>query len=202
MRRLQLIGAVVGSFLVGYGLGSYFCKPQPIPNYHTPVSPAKEETSVPVDEKVIEDRVNPVLGREDVSHKTPYHSYADMERETDEIMPLDPNDPDNDSSENFDMYMSDIEVVDTEEELFRLHSSYADLHLTAYLGQGIVVDHQQMILPKERVKDLVGDWDEWIQTGDTQTTVYLYNHRLHFRIILEGVRDSYEDYRENIRNGR
>ena len=54
MNRLCLLGAVGGSFLIGFGLGSYFAKPSPVVNYHTPVTPAKEEDDMP-DEKTAQE---------------------------------------------------------------------------------------------------------------------------------------------------
>ena len=212
MNRLCLLGAVGGSFLIGFGLGSYFAKPSPVVNYHTPVTPAKEERNVP-DEKpeitekdeteVILDRTNPMMDRdeEDV-RRTPYHSPEDMEEETD-LLPPDPNDPNDDPDNNFDPYMADIEVVTDRDEWLSNYQQYKTLYLRSFLGQGIVIDESHMIMPRERVKDLVGDWDDWIETGDTATEVYLYNHRFNYRVFLEGVSEiSYTDFREEVHHGR
>lgn len=181
-------------------------------NYHTPVTPAKEEANVP-DEKpeitekdeaeVVLDRTNPMMDRdeEDV-RQTPYHSPEDMEEETD-LLPPDPNDPNDDPDNNFDPFMADIEVVTDQTEWSQNYYNYKTLYLRSFLGQGIVIDESHMILPRERVRDLVGDWVEWIETGDTATEVYLYNHRLKCHIYLEGVSDiTYTDFREEIRRGR
>lgn len=177
-------------------------------NYHTPVTPAKEERNVP-DEKpeitekdeteVILDRTNPMMDRdEDDFRRTPYHSPEDMEEEVD-LLPPDPNDPDND----FDPLMPDIEVVTNRDDWLSNYQQYKTLHLRSFLGQGIVIDESHMILPRERVKDLVGDWDEWIETGDTATEVYLYNHRFNCRVFFEGVSEiTYTDFREEIRRGK
>jgi hypothetical protein len=211
MNRLLLLGAVGGSFLIGFGLGSYFAKPAPVMNYHTPVTPAKEENDMP-DEKpeitekdeveVVLDRTNPMMDRdeEDV-RRTPYHSPEDLEVE-DDLLPLDPNDPYNPDN-NFDPLMSDIEVVTDRDEWLSNYQQYKTLHMRSFLGQGIVIDESHMILPRERVKDLVGDWDDWIETGDTATEVYLYNHRFNYRVFLEGVSEiTYTDFREEVHNGR
>lgn len=212
MNRLCLLGAVGGSFLIGFGLGSYFAKPSPVVNYHTPVTPAKEEDDMP-DEKpeitekdeteVILDRTNPMMDRdEDGVRRTPYHSPEDMEEEVD-LLPPDPNDPNDDPDNNFDPFMADIEVVTDRTEWTQNHYKYKTLHLRSFLGQGIVIDESHMILPRERVRDLVGDWVDWIETGDTATEVYLYNHRLKYHIYLEGVSEiTYTDFREEIHNGR
>lgn len=212
MNRLCLLGAVGGSFLIGFGLGSYFAKPSPVVNYHTPVTPAKEEDDMP-DEKpeitekdeteVILDRTNPMMDRdEDDFRRTPYHSPEDMEEEVD-LLPPDPNDPNDDPDNNFDPLMPDIEVVTNRDEWLSNYQQYKTLYLRSFLGQGIVIDESHMILPRERVKDLVGDWDEWIETGDTATEVYLYNHRFNCRVFLEGVSEiTYTDFREEIRRGK
>lgn len=212
MNRLCLLGAVGGSFLIGFGLGSYFAKPSPVMNYHTPVTPAKEERNVPdkkpeITEKdeteVILDRTNPMMDREEEGvRRTPYHSPEDMEEETD-LLPPDPNDPNDDPDNNFDPFMADIEVVTDRTEWSQNHYKYKTLYLRSFLGQGIVIDESHMILPRERVKDLVGDWVEWIETGDTATEVYLYNHRLKYHIYLEGVSEiTYSEFREEIHHGR
>lgn len=211
MNRLLLLGAVGGSFLIGFGLGSYFAKPAPVMNYHTPVTPAKEEDDMP-DEKpeitekdeveVVLDRTNPMMDRdeEDV-RRTPYHSPEDMVVE-DDLPPLDFNDP-YDPEINFDPLMADIEVVTDRDEWLSNYTQYKTLHMRSFLGQGIVIDDSHMIMPRERVKDLVGDWDDWIETGDTATEVYLYNHRFNYRVFLEGVSEiSYTDFREEVHNGR
>lgn len=209
MNRLYLLGAVGGSFLIGLGLGSYLAKPAPVLNYHTPVTPAKEETDkedtaediVDDDEdRVLVSRGNPILDRndnEDEEGRTPYHTYMDMEEEVD-ILPPDPNDPD-----LFDPYMADIEVVGDREEWLSKYSEYKTIHLRSFAGQGIVIDESNMILPLERVKDLVGDWVEWIETGDTASEVTLYNHRLNYRVYLELVTEmTYADFREDVHHGR
>lgn len=180
-------------------------------NYHTPVTPAKEENDMP-DEKpestekdeveVVLDRTNPMMDRdeEDV-RRTPYHSPEDMEVE-DDPLPLDFNDP-YDPEINFDPLMADIEVVTDRDEWLSNYTQYKTLHMRSFLGQGIVIDDSHMIMPRERVKDLVGDWDDWIETGDTATEVYLYNHRFNYRVFLEGVSEiSYVDFREEVHNGR
>lgn len=117
-------------------------------------------------------------------------------------MELDFNDP-YDPEINFDPLMSDIEVVTDRDEWLSNYTQYKTLHMRSFLGQGIVIDDSHMIMPRERVKDLVGDWDDWIETGDTATEVYLYNHRFNYRVFLEGVSEiSYVDFREEVHNGR
>lgn len=211
MRGLCLLGAVGGSFLIGFGLGSYFAKPTPVVNYHTPVTPAKEENDMPdekpeiteeVEDDVVLDRTNPMIGRdeEDV-RRTPYHSPEDMEVE-DDLLPLDFNDPYNPEN-NFDPLMADIEVVTDRDEWSQNYHKYKTLYLRSFLGQGVVIDESHMILPRERVRDLVGDWVDWIETGDTATEVYLYNHRLKYHIFLQGISEiTYSDFREEVHKMR
>lgn len=211
MRGLCLLGAVGGSFLIGFGLGSYFAKPTPVVNYHTPVTPAKEENDMPddtpeiteeVEDDVVLDRTNPVMDRDEENvRRTPYHSPEDMEVE-DDLLPLDFNDPYNPEN-NFDPLMADIEVVTDRNEWSQNTHKYKTLYLRSFLGQGVVIDESHMILPRERVRDLVGDWVDWIETGDTATEVYLYNHRLKYHIFLQGISEiTYSDFREEVHNMR
>lgn len=152
--------------------------------------------------EVVLDRTNPMVDREEEGvRRTPYHSPEDMEEETD-LLPLDFNDPYNPEN-NFDPLMADIEVVTDRDEWSQNQHKYKTLYLRSFLGQGIVIDESHMILPRERVRDLVGDWVEWIETGDTATEVYLYNHRLKYHIFLEGVSEiTYTEFREEIHHGR
>lgn len=152
--------------------------------------------------EVVLDRTNPMMDRDEEGvRRTPYHSPEDMEEETD-LLPLDPNDPYNPDN-NFDPLMADIEVVTDRNEWLDNYQQYKTLHLRSFLGQGVVIDESNMILPRERVQDLVGDWVEWIETGDTATEVYLYNHRLNYRVFLEGISEvTYSDFRESIHHGR
>lgn len=202
MNRLYLLGAVGGSFLIGYGLGSYLAKPTPVLNYHTPVTPAKEETDKTdevseivdeVEDDIVLDRTNPVMDRDDddEERRTPYHTYMDMEEEV-EVLPPDPNDPDN----PFNHRMGDIEAVSDRDEWLENYTQYKTIHLRSFVGEGIVLDESNMILPRERVRDLVGYWD-------TATEVTLYNHRLNYRVYLEGITNqTYAEFREEIHHGR
>lgn len=163
----------------------------------------KPEITEKDENEVVLDRTNPMMDRdeEDDVRRTPYHSPEDLEVE-DDLLPLDFNDPYNPEN-NFDPLMADIEVVTDGDEWFQNYEQYKTLYLRSFLGQGVIIDESNMILPRERVKDLVGDWDEWIETGDTATEVYLYNHRFKYRVFLQGVTEmTYAEFREEIHHGR